>query len=58
MQPFSLSLFKEALQREYKDQPEATILATTVATPKNLMKGVDISVPYALTSHKRTSSKN
>jgi hypothetical protein len=41
----SLKLFKKTLQREYKDQPEATALTTAVAAPINSMKGVDMSGP-------------
>jgi hypothetical protein len=35
---FIKSIQKKALQGEFKDQPEATTLATAVAKPKNMTK--------------------
>ena len=34
---------------KYINQPKDTFLATTVVTPTNLMKGVELSEPNALT---------
>jgi hypothetical protein len=55
---FLLKLFNTALQEKYKDQTQASSLATDAATPTRLMKGVAMSVPHARTSHLHTSSDN
>jgi hypothetical protein len=51
-----IRLFIKTLQKEYKDQYEATILATS-AKPTRLVKGTTKTGPIALTMHQRTSSK-
>jgi hypothetical protein len=54
---FLLELFTRALQRDYKDQPKAILLAIAAAAPTSPMKRVAMLGPLALTSHLGASSK-
>jgi hypothetical protein len=49
---------RSLIRKNYKDQFEAIILMTAMATPINFMKGVEMSGAYDLTSDDQyTSSK-